>query len=58
MNGKGDKRRPQDISDEEMERRWERAFGKSKEPTHGDRFSGSTHEAATMYAATDGLCTA
>jgi len=32
MNGKGDKRRPQDISDEEMERRWEKVFGKKEKP--------------------------
>lgn len=28
--GKGDKRRPQQISDEEMEKRWNKIFGKKK----------------------------
>lgn len=28
MNGKGDKQRPTQISDKEMEENWERIFGK------------------------------
>ncbi len=29
--GKGDKRRPQQVSDKEMERRWNKIFNKKKE---------------------------
>ncbi len=29
--GKGDKRRPQHVSDKEMERRWNKIFNKKKE---------------------------
>lgn len=30
MNGKGDTRRPQEVSDEKMEENWKRIFGKKK----------------------------
>jgi hypothetical protein len=32
MNGKGSKRRPQMITEEEMERRWDAAFGEAPTP--------------------------
>lgn len=30
MNGKGDTRRPQEVSEEEMEENWKRIFGSKK----------------------------
>ena len=42
MNGKGDKQRPKNISDEEMESNWRRIFGAKKpciisKPKHKNR---------------------
>lgn len=41
MSGKGDKRRPQLISDDEMARNWELVFGKKKAPGKGAKSKGA-----------------
>jgi len=52
--GKGSSRRPKQISDEEMDRRWAETFGLTKhdENRHGEE-CGRRHEEAPQ--ATDGL---
>lgn len=43
MSGKGDTRRPQQISDEEMNARWEAAFGKKDDALISDSTDKDRH---------------
>lgn len=50
MNGKGSKRRPQQISDQQMADNWERVFGKARKDPQGNARSTMRHQDRTKYS--------